>query len=265
MYELSNKVVAVTGGNRGIGLAVARAYGKRRAKVALLARDERELERAASSLAGEGIRAVAVRCDVASEIECENAVDRVRSELGSIDVLVNNAGVGLLSPVEELTTEVFLEVFAINVLGPLRLSRRVLPEMRARRSGQIVFVSSVVGLRALPGLGGYAATKAGLNALADSLRAELRTTGVDVITVCPGKTATTIVDTARGAGSGHRPLDRFQPIMQPSEVAEAIARASERRTPRITLGMSAHVIEIAQRLSPALCDVITSRTMNEKS
>jgi short-subunit dehydrogenase len=128
-----------------------------------------------------------------------------------------------------------------------------------------VFVSSVVGLRALPGLGGYAATKAGLNSIADALRAELRATGVDVITVCPGKTATTIVETARGTGSGRRPLDRFQPIMQPKDVAEAIARASEHRTARITLGLSAHVIELAQRISPKACDLLTNRTMGPKT
>jgi serine 3-dehydrogenase len=264
MYELSNKVVAVTGGNRGIGLAIARAYGRRAAKVALLARDEVELARAVDTLARDGIRAEAIRCDVTRETECNDAVQRIRARLGDVDVLVNNAGVGLLAPVEELTAEVLLEVFAINVLGPVCLTRLVLPAMRARGAGQIVFVSSVVGMRALPGLGGYAATKAGLNAIADALRAELRATGVDVITICPGKTATTIVETARGTGSGRRPLDKFQPVMQPKDVAEAIARASERRTARLTLGVSAHVIELAQRLSPAVCDLITRGTMNAK-
>jgi len=265
MYDLANKVVAVTGGNRGIGLAVGRAYGKRGAKVALLARDVDELARAADALAKEGLSTLPVRCDVTSDSECARAVERVRAELGAIDVLVNNAGVGLLAPVEELTSEVLLEVFAINVLGPVRLTRLVLPAMRARGEGQIVYVSSIVGMRALPGLGGYAATKAGLNAIADALRTELRATGIDVITVCPGKTSTTIVDTARGAGSGRRPLDRFQPSMTTEHVGEAIARASERRTARITLGISAHVIEAAQRVSPALCDLLTSRTMDPKA
>jgi NAD(P)-dependent dehydrogenase (short-subunit alcohol dehydrogenase family) len=264
MYELSNKVVAVTGGNRGIGLAIAHAYGRRGAKVALLARNEVELARAARELQEAAIPALPIRCDVTSETDCRDAVGRVRADLGEVDVLVNNAGVGLLAPVEELTAEVLLEVFAINVLGPLLLTRLVLPSMRARGDGQIVFVSSVVGMRALPGLGGYAATKAGLNAIADSLRAELRTTGVDVITVCPGKTATTIVETARGTGSGRRPFDRFQPTMQPNDVAEAIVRASERRTARITLGLSAHVLELAQRISPKVCDLITNRTMGPK-
>lgn len=264
MYELSNKVVAVTGGNRGIGLAIAHAYGQRGARIALLARDEVELARAVDELKSAGVRAVSIRCDVTSETDCRGAVARILADLGEVDVLVNNAGVGLLAPIEELTSEVLLDVFAINVLGPLLLSRLVLPAMRARGHGQIVFVSSVVGMRALPGLGGYAATKAGLNAIADALRGELRATGVDVITVCPGKTATTIVETARGPGSGPRPFDRFQPTMQPKDVAEAIARASERRTARITLGLSAHVIEMAQRISPKVCDLITNRTMGAK-
>lgn len=265
MYDLANKVVAVTGGNRGIGLAIARAYGKRGARVALLARDVKELAKAADALAAEGLSTLPVRCDVTSESECARAIERVRAELGDVDVLVNNAGVGLLSPVEELTSEVLLEVFAINVLGPVRLARLVLPAMKKKGHGQIVFVSSIVGMRALPGLGGYAATKAGLNALADSLRTEVRANGIDVITVCPGKTSTTIVDTARGAGSGRRPLDRFQPSMSTAHVGEAIARASEKRTARITLGISAHLIEAVQRVSPALCDVLTSRTMEAKS
>lgn len=264
MVSLAGKVVAITGASRGIGRALGRAYGRRGAAVALLARDEAALADAAGELAAAGVRCAAVRCDVTSDAECEAAVRRVREAFGRIDVLVSNAGVTLLSPVAALPVDALREVLDVNLLGPLRLIRLVLPEMLARRSGQIVVVSSVVAARALPGLGGYAATKAGLHAVVDALRTEIEGAGVDVIEVAPGKTTTDILASARGPGAGRRPLERWQPSMTADFVAERVARASEAQTRRVTLGLGARLIAMAERISPALTDLLAARTMEPR-
>ncbi len=261
MYSLEGKVVAITGASRGIGRALAQAYGKRDAKVALLARDARALAEVSLELTAAGVTAFPFRCDVTSDDECRAAAAAVRARFGRIDVLVSNAGVSLLSPVASLDLETLREVLEVNLLGPLRWIQLVLPEMQERGEGQIVVVSSVAAMRALPGLGGYAATKAGLNALTDALRVELEGSGVDVIVVAPGKTTTDILKSARGAGGGRRPLEKLQPSMTADYVAAQIARASERRARRVTLGVGAHLIEVVQRLSPAMTDRLAARTM----
>jgi short-subunit dehydrogenase len=261
MYSLEGKVVAITGASRGIGRALAHAYGKRGAKVALLARDAQALTEVSRELTATGVTACAFRCDVSSDGECRVAVAAVRARFGRIDVLVSNAGITLLSPVASLSLQTLREVIEVNLLGPLRLIQLVLPEMQERGEGQIVVVSSVAAMRALPGLGGYSATKAGLHALTDALRVELEGSGIDVIAVAPGKTTTDILKSARGAGGGRRPLVKLQPSMTADYVAAQIARASERRTRRVTLGLGAHLIELVQRLSPAMTDRLAARTM----
>jgi short-subunit dehydrogenase len=261
MYSLEGKVVAITGASRGIGRALAQAYGKRGAKVALLARDTLALAEVSRELTATGVTACAFRCDVASDAECRAAVAAVRARFGRIDVLVSNAGIALLSPVASLSLQTLREVLEVNLLGPLRLIQLVLPEMQEQGEGQIVVVSSVAAMRALPGLGGYSATKAGLNALTDALRVELEGSGIDVIAVAPGKTTTDILKSARGASGGRRPLEKLQPSMTADYVAAQIARASERRKRRVTLGLGAHLIELVQRLSPAMTDRLAARTM----
>jgi NAD(P)-dependent dehydrogenase (short-subunit alcohol dehydrogenase family) len=199
---------------------------------------------------------------VTSDADCAAAIDGVRARFGGIDVLVSNAGVTLLSPVAALPLDELRDVLDVNLLGPLRLLKLVLPEMLDRRSGQIVVITSVAAARGLPGLGGYAATKAALHTLIDALRAEVDGRGVDVLEVAPGKTTTDILASSRGPGAGHRPLDRLQPTMTAEFVAERVARASERGTRRLTLGLGARLIALAERVSPALTDRLAARAMS---
>lgn len=229
--------------------------------MALLARDEGALRSVSDELRARGIRCAAIRCDVTSQNDCAAAVDAIHAQLGGIDVLVNNAGVTLLSTIASLPLDALREVLDVNLLGPLRMIQLVLPAMLERRSGQIVLVSSLVAVRSLPGLGGYAATKAALHAVADSLRAEVHGTGVDVIEVAPGKTTTDILASARGAGSRRRPFDRLQPAMTADFVAERVVQASERRDRHVTLGLGAKLIALAERISPSLTDRLAARTI----
>lgn len=184
-FEIAGKTVAVTGGSRGLGLQLAREFIARGASVALLARDGDELGRAVAELQTRG-NAAAFACDVRDRSAVERAIAEVEQRLGPIDVLVNNAGVIEVGPLDALTLDDFSEAMNTHFWGPLYAMRAVLPGMRARRSGRIVNVSSVGGLIAVPHLIPYSASKFALTGLSQGMRAELARDGVSVTTVCPG-------------------------------------------------------------------------------
>jgi NAD(P)-dependent dehydrogenase (short-subunit alcohol dehydrogenase family) len=182
-------VVLITGGSRGLGLALAEEYLKRGARVAICARDEVELERARRMLETRVERSDAVLarcCDVGDAEQVQETVDAVERELGPIDVLVNNAGIITVGPEQHATVADFHEAFAVHMFGPLYMTRAVLPGMRARRRGRIVNISSIGGRIPFPHLLPYSASKAALAAFSEGLRAELTGQGVTVTTVCPG-------------------------------------------------------------------------------
>jgi short-subunit dehydrogenase len=184
-YRLNGRVVAITGGSRGLGLALAREFLRRGAKVALLARDPEALERARQLLAGLGT--VLVRpCDVRDEKQVKDAVRDIRQELGEIDVLVNNAGTITVGPMDTMTEEEYREALNVYFWGPLHATLAVLPEMRKRHSGRIVNISSIGGKISVPHLLPYSVGKFALSGFSEGLRAELSRDNVYVTTVYPG-------------------------------------------------------------------------------
>lgn len=184
-YQLRNRVVLITGGSRGLGLAMARAFLSRGAKVALLARDPEALERARQLLAGLGT--VFVRpCDVRYETQIKEAVRDVRHELGDIDVLVNNAGTITVGPMDTMTAEEYRESLDVFFWAPLHATLAVLPEMRKRQSGRIVNISSIGGKISVPHLLPYSVGKFALSGFSEGMRAELTRDNVYVTTVYPG-------------------------------------------------------------------------------
>jgi NAD(P)-dependent dehydrogenase (short-subunit alcohol dehydrogenase family) len=183
--KLDGKVVVVTGGSRGLGFLLARRFLAQGARVALLARDTRELERAVLAL-GVPDRTMAITCDVGSPSDITGAITLVARTFGRIDVLVNNAGVIRVGPLDHMTPAEFEEAMAIHFWGPLYGIKAVLPYMRRQRSGRIVNISSIGGLVAVPHLAPYVASKFALTGLSDAVRAEVRKDGIRVTTVCPG-------------------------------------------------------------------------------
>ena len=159
--RIESSACAVTGASSGIGEATARLLASRGARVALLARRSDRLAALAAQLPG----SVPLVTDVTDDVQLCTALARAGDVLGRIDVLVNNAGQGLHVPLEQLDPGDLRAVFDLNVVAPLVAMRAVLPGMRERGVGAIVNVSSLTSLRAFAGLGGYAATKAALNAL----------------------------------------------------------------------------------------------------
>lgn len=184
--SLRERVVLITGGSRGLGLLVARELGRRGARVAICARDAAELERAKSLLAAQRVAVLTVPCDISQPGQVQDAVAKVERALGPVEVLVNNAGIATVGPVEAMTEADYAKAMGVHFWGPLHSTMAVLPGMRARRWGRIVNISSIGGKVAIPHLVPYSASKFALTGLSEGLRAELLKDGILVTTVCPG-------------------------------------------------------------------------------
>src|SRR6202171_3894328 len=188
--ELSNQVVAGTGASSGIGEANALACARAGAAVALAARRADRIDALAERIVGEGGRAVAIATDVGDEAQARAFVERAHSELGRLDVLVNNAGVMLLGPIAGADTEEWRRVIHAKVFGVLYCTHAALPLMAAQGSGHVINVSSVAGRVARLGSGVYNLTKFGVGAFSESLRQEAVALGVRGTIVEPGAVAT---------------------------------------------------------------------------
>jgi short-subunit dehydrogenase len=185
-YQFKNKTVLVTGGSRGLGLVMARMLAREGARLAILARDPDELERAHQELSALGAEVVALSCDVTDRQDIENAVRLAKDRLGRIDVLINNAGVIQVGPMETMTLADYEEAMKTHFWAPLHATLAVLPDMRERREGRIVNIASIGGKVSVPHLLPYSASKFALTGLSEGLRAELLKDNILVTTVCPG-------------------------------------------------------------------------------
>jgi clavulanate-9-aldehyde reductase len=191
--DLSSRVVAITGASSGIGEATALACARAGAAVALAARRTERIEQLAQQIAQEGGRAIAVPTDVGDEQQARAFVKQAHAELGRLDVLINNAGVMLLGPIEDAPTDEWRQMIHANVFGVLYCTHAALPLMREQGSGHIVNVSSVAGRVARAGAGVYNLTKFGVGAFSEALRQEAAPLGVRVTLVEPGAVATELV------------------------------------------------------------------------
>jgi NADP-dependent 3-hydroxy acid dehydrogenase YdfG len=188
--DLSSQVVAITGASSGIGQATALACAQAGASLALGARRMDRIERLAEQIVADGGRAIAVQVDVGEEAQARAFVERAHAELGRLDVLVNNAGVMLLGPIENAPTEEWRRMIAANVFGVLYCTHAALPLMHEQGSGHVVNISSVAGRVARAGSGVYNLTKHGVGAFSESLRQECVPLNVRVTLIEPGAVAT---------------------------------------------------------------------------
>ena len=213
--ELKGRVVLVTGAGRGIGRALAHAFAAAGAKVALLGKTKKNLMEVQKELKDSGVPTVVLAVDVSDEGAVSRAVAAAEQQLGPVDVLVNNAGIFALAPVEKMDTVAFDRMLAVNLRGPFLMSRAVLPGMKSRRRGHIVNISSTAGRRGFAGGGAYCASKFGLAGLTEAMRYEARASNVRVTCVYP---STVNTDLVKKAGMVLAP-DR---AIQPEDVANAV-------------------------------------------
>ena len=185
-YGFQDKVVLITGGSRGLGLVLAREFALENAKLAICARDGEELKRAKKDLENRGAEVLDVVCDVRNQNEVEQMIEKVCSHYGQIDVLINNAGVIQVGPLEVQTKEDFEDAMNVHFWGAYHTMSAVIPKMRERGEGKIVNISSIGGKMNVPHLAPYCASKFALVGLSGAMRVELAKDNIDVTTICPG-------------------------------------------------------------------------------
>ncbi len=199
--RLDGQVAIVTGGGRGLGRAIAVALSASGSAVAVCARSEDQLAETVRQIAGQGGSALAIPADVSDRRAVERMVERVAQELGPIDLLVNNAGVGgPVGPLAQTDPDEWWQNLEINLRGPLYCSHAVLPAMIARGRGRIVNVASDAGFQAFPMVSAYSVSKAALYRLTENLAAETAGLGIRVFAIYPGLVYTDMVETALHCG-----------------------------------------------------------------
>jgi len=215
MQSLHGKVALVTGGSRGIGFAIARALAADGAQVAVTGLSPSHLSHARLELGGAGPAGVeTLRADVRRYVETEQAIASVVARFGGLDVLVNNAGVGMFANVGEMTPEHWADVLDTNLTGVFNACRAALPHLRRRGGGFIINISSLAAKNPFAGGAAYCASKAGLNAFSEALMQEVRYDDIRVSYVMPGSVATGF--------SGGDPSKGADWKIAPEEVAEVV-------------------------------------------
>ena len=224
--DYKGKVAVVTGGTKGIGRAIAEALAREGLNVCVGARSLDEVKQTVRELEGLGVSATGAACDVRASEECDALIGHAVEELGGVDVLVNNAGIGLFKPVEETTPEEFRAVLETNLFGVFHCCRAAIPEMKRRGGGYIINVSSLAGANPHPSMATYNASKFALNGFSEALMQEVRHDDIKVSYVMPGS-----VNTEFG---GDEISDERAWQLQPDDVARVVVdllRHDERSLP----------------------------------
>jgi len=238
--QLTRQVALVTGASSGIGAATAHELTRRGARVVLTARRADELERQRHSIVSAGGQAVAVACDLADRAATAQLAQDAAAVWDRVDILVNNAGVGFGQPLTHITPDDITRIVEVNLLGPMLLTRALLPGMLERRHGAIISIASVAGHVATEPL--YSATKFGLRGFSLSLHRQLADSGVSVSLVSPGFIRTAMTAETRGRLPG--------PQVVATVVADLVTRPRrETRVPRRYIGAV-----WLERLLPAVVD-----------
>jgi 3-oxoacyl-[acyl-carrier protein] reductase len=190
MQSIKGKNALITGAGKGIGKAVALQLAAEGVNVALMARTEKDLQAVAAELKSSGVKVVYATADVADRLAVESAIAKLTAELGSIDILINNAGVGKFGKFMELEPEEWEQIIKVNLFGAYYVIRGVLPGMVARQSGDIVNISSTAGQKGAAVTSAYSASKFGLIGMSESLMQEVRKSNIRVTTLTPSTIAT---------------------------------------------------------------------------
>ena len=258
-YPLHDKVVLITGGSRGLGLVLARHLCARGSNVAIIARDPDELMRAKTDLVPRGGKVLTIECDLLDAGQIESAVQKIIDRFGKIDVLINNAGIIEVGPLEHMTREDFERAMRLHFWAPYELVSRIVPEMRTWGGGRIVNISSIGGKVAVPHLAPYSVSKFALTGFSDAIRAELARDNIHVTTVAPGMMRTGSHVNAKFKGKHDIEFAWFSasagaPVisMNADRAARKILAACRRGQPALTLTFAARGAILGNALFPNL-------------
>lgn len=214
MQKLQGKTAIITGAGRGIGRATALAFAKEGINLGLIGKTLENLEKVAEELKEYDVKVTIATADVSDSKAVVSAVESVKSELGSIDILINNAGIGKFGGILDFTPEEFQNIVNVNLMGPYHVARAVLPGMIEQKSGDIINISSTAGERGGAVTAAYSASKFGLIGLSDSMMQEVRKHNIRVTALTPSTVATDLAF-AENLTDGNP-----ENVMQPEDLAE---------------------------------------------
>lgn len=252
MISLQGKVVLITGASSGIGWETALELARRGARVVAVARNAAKLEELRGLLPGEASQHLIFPADVTAEPMMAILLETIREKFGRLDILINNAAVGYLSPLGIMKMEILLKIFETNYFALVRLTQLALPLLKASR-GHIINISSVIGRISIPHYAAYCSSKFALEAFSEAIRPELAPHGVRVSVVCPALTE------SRFSENSFRempPRPRWRPPKSAASVARAIARVAARPRRDLVLTLGGRALLLAHRHFPRLLDRI---------
>jgi NAD(P)-dependent dehydrogenase (short-subunit alcohol dehydrogenase family) len=255
----TDSVVVITGGSRGLGLAIARELVQEGARLVLLARDAEELQRARSALEREAGRVHTIVCDVSQAEQVESAMAEVVERFARIDVLINNAGIMQFGPLEHMDQRDFEAAMDVHLWGPFHTMMAALPCMHRQGGGRIVNISSMGGVMALPHAAPYSTSKFALVGLSDALRAELARRNIFVTTVCPslmrtGSHVNALFKGRHAAEFAWFAIGNAFPLASVGDqrAARRIVEACRHGDAHLSIGVPARVAAIANAVFPGL-------------
>jgi NAD(P)-dependent dehydrogenase (short-subunit alcohol dehydrogenase family) len=218
--DLREASVLVTGAGRGIGRAIALAFARKGARLTVVSRSAAELDSLVGEIEAHGARAKAFAGDLRSGATCEAAVAAAVGSFGGLQILVNNAGVGAHSNVQETSDETWEDVIATNLTAPFRLTRSAIPHL-AHRGGHVVMISSLAGQNPIAGMAAYCASKAALDHFTACLMLEVRQHGIKVTTIAPGSVDTSFPGVSRPSDTGW--------MLTPEDIAQTVVEVVSMR------------------------------------
>ncbi len=254
---MKNKVVIITGASSGIGLACAKEFANCGAKVVLAARRKDKLKEIENEILNNGAEVLSVKTDVSCEEDCKHLISETINKFGTIDILINNAGISMRALFIDTNLDVLKTLMNTNFWGTVYCTKYALPYL-LKSKGSLIGISSISGLKAMPGRVGYSISKFALHGFLETLRIEYLKTGLHVLTVVPGFTASNIRRTALGAdGSMQEESPRDESKMMPAEkVAKRILKAVKKRKRIIVLTLLAKSIVLVNKISPRFVDIM---------
>lgn len=258
--QVRGQTVVITGATSGIGRETAGAFARAGAQVVVAGRRGERLTELVSEIEGRGGQALAVRTDVAEQEQVENLVQQTVDRFGRMDVLVNNAGVGIAARFEEQSIEDFRGVMEINFWGAVYGCKAAVPRMKAQpQGGVIINVSSILGKRGMPFETAYCASKFALAGFSEALRTEVMADGIDVSTIFPGAVESEIWDAAQNQTGMELP--NLLPKFPAKELARIIVQDARFPQPEIVMSLDAQAINLFNTLAPGMMDFVLGQSL----
>ena len=262
--KFQDKIAVITGSSQGIGKATAIALAKLGAKIVLNGRNVERLDKAVNDLQAKGAEVIGVVGDVADVDQAQNLIDKTIEKFGRLDILVNNAGVSMRGDFAELKPDVFNKVFNTNVIGVTNLTIPAMKHLKANK-GSLIFISSLAGIRGLPGLSAYCSSKMSLRAIAESIRIEEAGSGLHVGLIQVGITEIEFAKQTVGADGNLQTIsDRSKfKVMSMDSVAQAVVKNMKKRKFVTTLSPIGKVNAMMQSVMPSVVEKVLIRSIDK--